>query len=57
MRFCPPGTGKKEVIAEGVETAGERDALGDAGIHLMQGYFFARPSFQAVTLLESVMFG
>lgn len=36
------------VIAEGVETAQERDVLRDAGIHLMQGYFFARPAFQAV---------
>jgi len=54
-RMC--GEMNIQVIAEGVETAGERDALRDAGIHLMQGYFFARPSFQAVTLLESVMFG
>lgn len=46
-----------QVIAEGVETAGERDALFDAGIHLMQGYFFARPSFQAVALVDSVAFG
>lgn len=37
-----------QVIAEGVETAAERDALRDAGIHLMQGYLFARPAFQAV---------
>jgi len=46
-----------EVIAEGVETASERDALRDAGIHLMQGYFFARPSFQAVAPVGSVAFG
>lgn len=37
-----------QVIAEGVETAAERDALRDVGIHLMQGYFFARPAFKAV---------
>lgn len=37
-----------EVIAEGVEQAVERDFLLDAGIHLMQGYFFARPAFRAV---------
>ena len=42
-----------QVIAECVETVGERDALRDAGIHLMQGYFFARPAFQA---LASVSF-
>lgn len=31
------------VIAEGVETAAERDALRDAGVHLGQGYFVGRP--------------
>lgn len=45
-----------EVIAEGVETAPERDALRDAGIHLMQGYLFARPAFQAVASVDSVVF-
>lgn len=43
-----------QVIAEGVETAAERDALRDAGIRLMQGYFFARPAFQA---MATVAFG
>lgn len=37
-----------QVIGEGVETAGERDALRDAGVYLMQGYFFAKPAFRAV---------
>ncbi|EGJ09066.1 MULTISPECIES: EAL domain-containing protein [Rubrivivax] len=36
------------VVAEGVETAGERDALLDAGITLMQGWLFARPAFDAL---------
>ncbi|MBH1987506.1 MAG: EAL domain-containing protein [Burkholderiales bacterium] len=36
-----------EVIAEGVETTSERDFLMDAGIHLMQGYLFAKPAFKA----------
>ena len=36
------------VIAEGVETVGERDFLADAGISLMQGYLFCRPVFQGL---------
>ena len=31
------------VIAEGVETAQERDALVETGVDYLQGYFFARP--------------
>ena len=31
------------VIAEGVETAAQRDFLADSGCHAYQGYFFARP--------------
>lgn len=31
------------VVAEGIETAEERDALASAGCDLMQGYFFAKP--------------
>lgn len=37
-----------EVIAEGIETQAERDCLYDAGIHLMQGYLFARPAFKSI---------
>ncbi|MBX9818864.1 MAG: EAL domain-containing protein, partial [Burkholderiaceae bacterium] len=37
-----------QVVAEGIETAGERDFLFDAGIHLMQGYLFAKPAFRAI---------
>ena len=40
------------VIAEGIETAGERDFLHDAGVSLMQGYLFARPVFQAVATID-----
>ncbi|MDY0835675.1 S6 modification regulatory phosphodiesterase RimA [Pseudomonas sp. SED1] len=36
------------VIAEGIESAGERDFLADCGIFLMQGYWFAKPSFKAL---------
>ena len=37
-----------QVIAEGVETAAERDFLLDSGIHLMQGYLLGRPVFRPV---------
>lgn len=40
------------VVAEGVETAGERDFLQDAGIRLMQGYWFAKPAFQAMATIQ-----
>jgi EAL domain-containing protein (putative c-di-GMP-specific phosphodiesterase class I) len=35
---------KMQVITEGVETQGERDAIAGTGCDLMQGYLFARPS-------------
>ena len=35
------------VIAEGVETRSERDALRELGIDLFQGFYFARPAFRA----------
>jgi EAL domain-containing protein (putative c-di-GMP-specific phosphodiesterase class I) len=31
-------------VAEGIEVAGERDALADLGCELMQGYLFGRPA-------------
>lgn len=34
------------VIAEGVETVEEFNAIRDCGIRLMQGYLFARPAFE-----------
>jgi EAL domain-containing protein (putative c-di-GMP-specific phosphodiesterase class I) len=37
-----------QVIAEGIETTAERDFLADEGVHLMQGYLFARPAFRAL---------
>lgn len=35
------------VLAEGVETAAERDWLAEQGVELMQGYLFARPAFRS----------
>jgi len=37
------------VIAEGIETVGERDFFCSEGVSLMQGYLFARPGFRALT--------
>lgn len=34
-----------KVVAEGVETEAELEAIRDAGVELAQGYLFARPSF------------
>lgn len=41
----------KQIIAEGVETAGEREQLVELGCDLLQGYFIAKPgrSFPTVT--------
>jgi EAL domain-containing protein (putative c-di-GMP-specific phosphodiesterase class I) len=36
------------VIAEGVETRGERDFFAANGVTLMQGYLFAKPAFRAI---------
>jgi len=46
----------KEVIAEGIETAYQRDYLRRLGVDLAQGYFFARPlsPLQAEELLRRV---
>jgi len=42
-----------EVIAEGIETVAERDCLYDAGIHLMQGYLFAKPAFKSIAKVST----
>ena len=36
------------VIAEGIETAGELDALKAIGVRYIQGYYFAQPAFEAL---------
>ncbi len=40
------------VLAEGIETRAERDFLRDAGIQLMQGYWFCKPAFQAAGVID-----
>ncbi len=41
------------VIAEGIESADEMLALQDCGIEIMQGYFFAKPAFEALPAVRS----
>ncbi len=41
------------VIAEGVETAAERDTLADIGIRLIQGFYYARPVFEGLAQLSA----
>ncbi len=55
MRMCEEMDIK--VIAEGIETAAERDFLRDAGIQLMQGYLFARPAFRALAQVDVAALG
>lgn len=47
---------KFSVIAEGVETAKQRQTLRNCGVHFMQGYYFSRPLERpaALTLLETM---
>lgn len=40
-----------KIIAEGVEHAEERDFLTDCGVYLMQGFWFAKPAFEAMALV------
>src|SRR5450830_1391231 len=35
------------VLAEGIETKGERDFFAAHGVKLMQGYLFSKPAFKA----------
>ena len=37
-----------QVVAEGIETVEECEALCDLGVTLLQGYLFAKPAFEAL---------
>ena len=37
-----------DIVAEGVENAGEYTWLREAGVSIFQGYYFARPAFEAL---------
>nr|WP_038497630.1 EAL domain-containing protein [Janthinobacterium agaricidamnosum] len=41
------------VLAEGIETRGERDFLHASGVELMQGYWFCKPIFQGLGKIRS----
>lgn len=40
------------VVCEGIETRGEFESLRDLGVHLMQGYYFARPGFESLPVVD-----
>lgn len=40
------------LLAEGVETAAERDFLWQAGVDLMQGYFFCKPVWRGIGVID-----
>ena len=46
-----------KVLAEGIETAAERDFLRSAGVNLMQGYLFCKPAFMAVGIIPDAAWG
>lgn len=43
------------LIAEGIETASEYRTLRDVGIHLQQGYYFARPVFETLPEVDAAL--
>lgn len=46
-----------KVLAEGIETEGERDFFKDEGVSLMQGYLFSKPAFQARGIVAASAWG
>lgn len=45
-----------DVLAEGVETAGEYQWLARVGVDLFQGYYFARPAFEQLVDVDQALF-
>jgi len=45
-----------EIIAEGIETYEELSVLRDLGVELLQGYYLARPAFQALAKVPTGLF-
>jgi EAL domain-containing protein (putative c-di-GMP-specific phosphodiesterase class I) len=45
-----------EIVGEGVETAGEYNWLRNMGINIFQGYYFARPTFEALVEVSPALF-
>jgi len=45
-----------EVIAEGVERHDELRCLKDMGVHLFQGYYIAKPSFESLATINPAMY-
>lgn len=45
------------IIAEGIETTGERDCLKSMGIELMQGFLLCRPAFQSLGTISADAWG
>jgi len=45
-----------EIVAEGVETANEYHWLLKAGVSIFQGYYFAKPAFEALPDVANKVF-
>ncbi len=45
-----------EIVAEGVESVGEYHWLNDAGVKMFQGYYFAKPAFEALPDVANKVF-